>query len=196
MILGGLWHGAGWTFVLWGTLHGFYLVINHGWRALFKNKNKNKVGLFFAWLITFFSVVVSWVPFRAETINGAKNILNGMMGINGFIVPDRFFNTLNKLYGFGDYLLSIGLEVGLTPLFKGNPEKAWLVILLIMAMPNTQQFMSNYNPAFETYKSNFIKNKWKISWSPTIFWSIIIIIMFIFSIHKMSNISEFLYFQF
>ncbi len=196
MTIGGLWHGAGWTFVLWGALHGFYLAINHGWRALFKSNKKTKIGLFFAWLITFLAVVVSWVPFRAETIDGTKNILNGIMGVNGFVIPDRFLNTLNKLYGFGDYLLSIGVELGLTPLFKGNPEKIWVIVLLVMMMPNTQQFMGNYRPAFETYKVKIVKKEGLVSWRPTVLWSIIIMFMFIFSIHEMSNISEFLYFQF
>ena len=83
MVLGGLWHGAGWTFVLWGALHGFYLMINHGWSAIFKGKIKTKVGLIIAWAITFLAVVISWVPFRAESIEGMGNVLSGMFGLHG-----------------------------------------------------------------------------------------------------------------
>jgi alginate O-acetyltransferase complex protein AlgI len=196
MLLGGLWHGAGWTFVLWGTLHGFFLIVNHAWRALFSIKIKTKASLFIAWMITFLAIVVSWVPFRAESFEGVKNILNGMIGLNGFIIPQRFLNTLNKFHDFGDYLLSMGVELGSTPFFRGNPENLWIILLFIMFMPNTQQFMSNYEPALDAYKGNLTQKEGWIRWRPTVFWSVVIIIMFIFSIHEMSNISEFLYFQF
>lgn len=71
MLLGGLWHGAGWTFVIWGGLHGIYLGINHGWHFL-----QEKLGLsasqslrskIVARSITFLAVLVAWVFFRAPS---------------------------------------------------------------------------------------------------------------------------------
>lgn len=85
MILGGIWHGAGWTFLVWGALHGFYLCVNHGWRVLTKNvvvKNNFMLhGL--SILLTFLCVVVGWVIFRADTLDSAVAILRGMVGQNG-----------------------------------------------------------------------------------------------------------------
>jgi alginate O-acetyltransferase complex protein AlgI len=82
MVLGGLWHGAAWTFVLWGGLHGLFLCINHGWASLSRKLGFStpKVA---AWLITFVSVILAWVFFRAPTLDRAITITKGMAGING-----------------------------------------------------------------------------------------------------------------
>jgi alginate O-acetyltransferase complex protein AlgI len=78
MLLGGLWHGASWTFVIWGGLHGAFLAINHLWR---------RTGLqlpgAIAWVITFGAVMIGWVFFRAPSLERAQVILAGMAGLNG-----------------------------------------------------------------------------------------------------------------
>lgn len=81
MALGGLWHGAAWTYVVWGTLHGFYLVINHGWRRL---AGQVSLARPVAVLVTFLTTVIAWVFFRAPTMASALNMLKGMAGISGF----------------------------------------------------------------------------------------------------------------
>src|SRR5262249_34340775 len=73
MLLGGLWHGASWTFVLWGGLHGGYMVINHLWRH---TGVRLPAGV--AWAITFIAVLVGWVFFRAPSLDRARVILEGM----------------------------------------------------------------------------------------------------------------------
>ena len=96
MVLGGLWHGAGWTFVLWGATHGGYLAVNHLWR-------RSAVGRRVAALpgarigsiaLTFLTVVVAWVLFRAETTDQALAIYRGMLGVNGIDVPWRIAELL------------------------------------------------------------------------------------------------------
>jgi hypothetical protein len=98
MVLGGLWHGAAWTFVAWGGLHGFYLLINHFWR-----NNRQRLGLFrtpplgasvVSGALTFFAVVVAWVFFRAETFSSALHILSGMASLNK--VPEIVYALLNE----------------------------------------------------------------------------------------------------
>lgn len=86
MLLGGLWHGAGWTFVIWGGLHGLFLVVNHGWRAWKKRMGWRDGG----WLarlgsggLTFAAVVAGWVFFRAANVATAVAMLRGMAGRNG-----------------------------------------------------------------------------------------------------------------
>ena len=78
MLLGGLWHGAAWTFVIWGGLHGAYLVINHLWRRT-GLRVPGPVG----WAVTLAAVLVGWVFFRAPSIARAQVILSGMAGLNG-----------------------------------------------------------------------------------------------------------------
>jgi len=90
MLLGGLWHGAAWTFVIWGGLHGMYLMANHGWRHLKEKQLAGMSGLFASvpygiasWLITMSAVVVAWVFFRATSVEIAASIVKGMFGANG-----------------------------------------------------------------------------------------------------------------
>src|ERR1019366_2572788 len=84
MLLGGLWHGASWTFVVWGGLHGAYLLVNHAWRAVvprveYRNSVIPALGRFAGRVITFLAVVVAWVFFRSSTFDGAARILRGMV---------------------------------------------------------------------------------------------------------------------
>ena len=84
MVLGGLWHGANWTFVLWGTLHGVYLMVHHGFRAALgesRHAALQRVAAWrgLAWVLTLLAVVVAWVLFRAETLGGAGRVLQGMV---------------------------------------------------------------------------------------------------------------------
>lgn len=78
MLLGGLWHGANWTFVIWGGLHGLFLAINHLWR-----QTRRECPAALSWTITFVAVLVGWVFFRAQSFQRASEILSGMAGLNG-----------------------------------------------------------------------------------------------------------------
>ena len=88
MVLGGLWHGASWTFVLWGVAHGTYLMINHAWRHLVgEDRQYGLVGRFLCWAVTFLGVVFAWVLFRAPDLTTASHIYAGMLGLNGLSLP-------------------------------------------------------------------------------------------------------------
>jgi alginate O-acetyltransferase complex protein AlgI len=80
MLLGGLWHGANWTFVIWGGLHGLYLVINHAWHNI--NQHQFSIPLPVGQLFTFMAVVVAWVFFRAADTETALSMLTSMMGLH------------------------------------------------------------------------------------------------------------------
>ncbi|HTE40347.1 MAG TPA: MBOAT family protein [Steroidobacteraceae bacterium] len=83
MLLGGLWHGASWTFVFWGALHGAYLMVQHAFSALRFERPKNvfalALGRSSAWLLTFLAVVVAWVFFRATSFDAAQEVLRSMV---------------------------------------------------------------------------------------------------------------------
>lgn len=87
MLLGGLWHGAQWTFVAWGALHGFYLIVNHTWRyaRFMLPVSVSWLERAAGWLLTFLAVVVAWVLFRAGDFQTAQRVLSGMIGANGLI---------------------------------------------------------------------------------------------------------------
>ena len=76
-LLGGLWHGAAWTFVCWGALHGLGLCCVRIW-----NRSGHRLPRFAAWAITFAFVVVTWVFFRAHSIGDAWSIVRAMAGLS------------------------------------------------------------------------------------------------------------------
>ena len=76
-LIGGLWHGASWTFVFWGALHGMALVTHRLWRALHINLHP-----VIAWLITFNFINISWVFFRADDFDDALKVLRGLFAMN------------------------------------------------------------------------------------------------------------------
>lgn len=83
MILGGLWHGANWTFVFWGALHGCYLMVNHGFQKITKNRltvaRETMAFKILAWALTFICAVIAWVFFRASDFPSALRVLSSMI---------------------------------------------------------------------------------------------------------------------
>jgi D-alanyl-lipoteichoic acid acyltransferase DltB (MBOAT superfamily) len=113
-LLGGIWHGAGWTFIIWGALHGFAVLVHRVWRNIGMEMN-NICG----WIITFMFVNFSWVFFRAETINEAIMVASGMLGLNGFELSENFHSifvyildiTPNKLPSIQEQFVSSSVTV-------------------------------------------------------------------------------------
>jgi len=200
MLLGGLWHGAGWTFVLWGGLHGLYLMVNHGWRRLLPVTSENVFRKVFGWTVTMLAVVVAWVPFRAETMEGASQVLGAMIGMNGLSLSDSMIGQIGALE---PWLVAHGAVFH--GMFSngvfGNKISAvlWIVVLILIAiaLPNAQQIMRRYRPAFETYKGEIprVRYRW-LEWRPTIVWTVYSSILLTLAIISLNRFSEFLYFQF
>ena len=81
MLLGGLWHGAAWTFVVWGALHGVYLCINHAWNRFGPDvapRFPARSPISPRFILTFLAVVIAWVFFRADSMPTALNVLSKM----------------------------------------------------------------------------------------------------------------------
>ena len=87
MLLGGLWHGANWTFVVWGGLHGMYLIAERGLRARFSGYRPGAFALFALGLLTYALINVTWVFFRARDFATAWRVLRGMAGFNAGSKP-------------------------------------------------------------------------------------------------------------
>ena len=107
MLLGVLWHGAGWTFVLWGALHGTYLVVNHAWRRVLKGAGLNFDGYLayrqLSSVVTFLAVVVGWAHFRAPNLERANGILLAMLGVNGAELPAGSRSSTRRSRRCADY---------------------------------------------------------------------------------------------
>jgi len=189
MLLGGLWHGAGWTFVFWGGLHGFALAVNHGWRAL-RGSDRPATGWRqrAGWLTTFVVVVVGWVLFRAPTFEAAGNLLGGMAGLNGITLPSALARPLASLaplgVTFGGWR-EFGAEGGT------NWGVAWLLLCLVLAVwgPNTQEWTR-----LDDTRS---RRPPLLTWRPSPRWAIGTAVITAVSVYMMlSRRREFLYFQF
>ena len=198
MLLGGLWHGAGWTFIIWGGLHGLYLCVNHAWTkirtAVLGVYPVGTVERGAAWGLTFVAVVVGWVFFRASDTSSALSILQGMTGGNGLLIPSNWP---------GAWYLYAGLQkLGFTaqlghPLSQFDPDGVspyWIIALLGIAwlMPNTQQLMARYAPALETVAAA----PRRPSWRPSRGWAVAMGIFGAIAMLHLTQVSEFLYFQF
>jgi alginate O-acetyltransferase complex protein AlgI len=97
MLLCGLWHGAAWNFVLWGGLHGAFLVVHKQYRRLF-----GPLPAPIAQALTLFVVICAWVPFRAATVQASLAVLRGMAGLNGIALPRMIVAALPPLAAVAD----------------------------------------------------------------------------------------------
>jgi len=198
MLLGGLWHGAAWSFVIWGGLHGLYLIVNHAWHAvkrLWYGDTPAPTGRFghgVGRLITFLAVVVAWVVFRSESIDGAINMYEGMLGLNGFSFPGSFASLVPALNEFfpNSHIVANGLGT-----FGSSYDVASLIVLLVIVWfaPNTIELMSGHKPAIGL--SGFPIQR-RIEWRPNLAWSILLAVIATVAVSSLGTTSEFLYFQF
>jgi D-alanyl-lipoteichoic acid acyltransferase DltB (MBOAT superfamily) len=197
MLIGGLWHGAGWTFVAWGALHGLYLIVNHAWRALPRAKARNPgaygtVGRLTAQSVTFLAVVCGWVLFRAPDFSTALSILRGMLGQNGIVVPAAVQLHLPEVASILD---AIGVEFRL----GGGSELArmttWIAfsLAIVFFAPNTQQIMARFRPGLGS--ENVPASPW-VAWKPSISWAVACAIVGGCGVLSLHRVSEFLYYQF
>ena len=169
-IIGGLWHGAGWTFIFWGFLHGLALMVQRFWSKL-----GFKLWTWLAWLITFNFVNVTWVFFRAKEWDDAVRVLGAMFSLDNIILPIPLFNKLAFLqqYGieFGGWVVNLDGD-------GGKSLVPWLLIgfILVLLFKNSVQKINNFQLNYKIVSLSGI-----------------IMTLGILSLNK---VSEFLYFNF
>ncbi|MDB5410072.1 MAG: rane bound O-acyl transferase family protein [Rhodospirillales bacterium] len=190
MLLGGLWHGAAWTFVLWGALHGAFLVANHLWRTLclrlgWRPGAAGTVGRIAGIALTFLVVVLAWIPFRATSFGAATAMFAGLFGWNGFAGPEGAGATI-----FG---IAYGGE-----LYQGIDQTYALaaVALVTFLAPNTQQIMARFRPGIVPPGTGTAPAVVPIRWRAQPVWSLAMAAALLVALSRMSGVSPFLYYQF
>jgi alginate O-acetyltransferase complex protein AlgI len=189
MALGGLWHGASWTFLLWGIIHGTLLIINHCWRTTSLASKLLHVSAYkyFSWLITFFAVVIGWVVFRSESFAGSYLMLKAMLNFSTISIPPQIFG------GASTFLI---------------PDQEWsgalggiraiLVIFLcfpfVLLLPNLQQVFSEYKPT--TDNTPPANSRISFRWHPSLIWASMTGLVLGLSVTRFGLDSNFLYFNF
>jgi D-alanyl-lipoteichoic acid acyltransferase DltB (MBOAT superfamily) len=177
MLLGGLWHGAGWTYVLWGAMHGLLLIANHLWREAIAVRLLNlpaairAPGRIAAGTLTFLCVVLAWVLFRADSLQAARVMYAGMAGVNGVWTTMTYY--------------------------KLGPELAMLLACaaIVWLLPNVQELLAVHRPVLDVYPV-LSGAKQRFKWQARARWALLSSVVFVVSLINMSKISEFLYFQF
>ena len=197
MIIAGFWHGAGWTFIIWGALHGIYLVINHIWQRLKRvancsDKNSTWWGSAVSILITFFAVVLAWVFFRSDSVSAAIEILKGMVGIYGFHIHFADYSAIGQLLG------PIGIRFDYIPGFS-SAAIIWILLSLYICwfLPNVQEYMSESQPALDSFPGENTTPRFTFfKWKPSVGNAIAIALVAVVAILSINQISKFIYFQF
>ncbi|MBV8096746.1 MAG: MBOAT family protein, partial [Acetobacteraceae bacterium] len=192
MLLGGLWHGANWTFLLWGGLHGTYLMINH---ALLRLRGLTpfraaRAGAAAGFVLTFLAVVVSWVFFRAPSLHAAVSMLKAMAGMNGAQLPDAIIWSAGP---FAPIVGALGIRAG------GSGTvlvQTWMWVLALLALallaPNTQEILAAAHATLEqpAYAER------RLRWSLSVPWAIAAGAVAFFGVLSITRAGEFLYWQF
>jgi alginate O-acetyltransferase complex protein AlgI len=165
-LIGGLWHGASWMFIIWGALHGSAIVIHRAWKSLGFTMYK-----YLAWFITFNFINITWIFFRANEWKDASKILYGMF------FGDVIFS--GKLEYQWSYLKSFGIEFGQFMIHLGGHRSTivWLLIAFVLILlPNSN-----------TLTKKFSANIWYL---------MLTLCILLYSLLNLAKKSEFLYFNF
>ncbi|MBF0436514.1 MAG: MBOAT family protein [Magnetococcales bacterium] len=199
MLLGGLWHGAGWTFVAWGGLHGVYLLIYHTWNSfrLAPTHPPSRTRIPGNRLLTFLAVTIAWVFFRAETFAGAWSLLASMLGLHGVWLPLSWQGAWPFSHPLWVFTASF------TPYWFGPvgwKACVWIAVLWVGVwwLPNSAQFMrhtlqgASLPPEHLDQPVRFPI----LSWRPHPILAAGLALMFISTFVHLSLHKNFIYFQF
>jgi alginate O-acetyltransferase complex protein AlgI len=192
MMLGGLWHGAAWTFVIWGGLHGLFLMLNHAWMQL-RAPTAPSMPRPVAGTLTFVAVVIGWVFFRSVDLPSAWHMLRGMTGLNGAAIPPALMAGMGP---FGSALRYLGVTAATT---QGGASFtsmwAWVMALLALAWlaPNTQQIMARADPTLAAIADSAPT---VLRWAPEPRWGLAIGAVAAIGLLSVTRGSQFLYWQF
>ncbi len=175
MLLGGLWHGANWTFMVWGGLHGLYLVINHLFRDMAQRLGLTvpsalrRVAHAASVLLTFAAVTLAWVVFRAQDMGAATRVLGGLVGQGRSHV------------------------VTFSPLAAAALAALFAIVWLV---PNSMEITWNFRPALPPENERGLSRAGRLAWSPNARNAIVYGVLCIVAVMALSNLSPFIYFQF
>ena len=139
-LLIGLWHGAGWTFVVWGLLHGCALILGRLWKKTHVNFPRP-----LSWFLTFSFVNAAWVFFRARTFTDAIKVLTGMCGMNGVVLPESLSHAFSGLREWG---VEFGLSLRNIEGDIRTPLMIIVFLLLSLLYKNSDEWVAGVRPNF------------------------------------------------
>lgn len=211
MVLGGLWHGANWTFVAWGMVHGTLLGVNHGWSKLRISSHPwlvSRLPRMAAVLLTFALVTLAWIPFRAQSFRQAWEMMSSLFAAGAapgtlhhsyqaFLTAQ--FGDVHRLLDFTNWIKPKELWPPVLPpdfLSTSRPVGLWLTIVtfVTLLLPNTYQLFARFDPALglSRFQSTAFGNLRWLGWVCAFVFAGI----FVLSVLHLNHVTPFLYFQF
>lgn len=167
MTIAGIWHGAAWTYIVYGILHGIAIVIHYYWK-----KSKRKLPHFWGWFLTFNFVNLSFIIFRANSLTEAFQVMKGMIGLNGIQIPKLGIGPLTTLLNY--------LEKKPAP-YMTNDENMQLFLIVLGFLIITKMDNSSY---------------WQQNFEPKTKLAFVTAVMFVICLFGLNRVSEFIYFNF
>lgn len=201
MVLAGVWHGAGYQFLVFGALHGVALVVNHAWR-LRRPRWWPSVGSsaliadLGCWALTFLFVVVAEVFFRATSLGAALALLRGMTGMNGVTLPMALIPHAAALLEW------TGLHA--TGVWESGSEFVqvwgWIAagLVVVLGMPNILEMLADHDPAlgFKVRPNGRTRLLRALTWSPVPGWAAGLSLITVLGLLSLGRLSDFLYWHF
>lgn len=188
MVLGGIWHGAGWTFLVWGALHGTALALAHGWRDVSCKARLPSIPPLLGWLATIVFVIVAWVPFRTPTLGEALSMWKSMAGLNGLALP-----ALGPLLPI---ITHLGLPVEAIEFNVPTLILMTFSIVIALLAPNSQQLTLRFRLGFDSPGYEAFGRPTRIllstGWGSVLYIAVLLGI----SLRSIGSYSEFIYFRF
>ncbi len=202
MLLGGLWHGANWTFILWGGLHGLFLTINHGWRAWRSasgfQHSRGPIAVHVSIFVTYLAVVFAWVLFRAGDLRAAFEIFRGMSGFHSLVSRLSQIGFLDQIGTVGGAVRHWATNSVMSNAGSHWQPEAWLWIAFLTGIawfaPNTIQIMGRFRIALPIRHPS--EQPGWVAWDFTWPWLAFDIVLASVCVLSLSNETQFLYYRF
>jgi D-alanyl-lipoteichoic acid acyltransferase DltB (MBOAT superfamily) len=194
MVLIGFWHGAGWTFIVWGAVHGVMLLVNQGWRSLRGPGRGTRAGRLVGWFLTFTGFAVAVVFFRAADMEAAWRLVAAMAGLGEAVVPDRLTLEWDR------WVIQHGyVSEALVRIWFGSTwtvaATLWTALAFAVAMlvPDTMEITG--------YREGDAQSNWRrpvgvLAWRPSPLALGLSAALFVAVFANIGRVSEFLYYQF
>ncbi len=200
MVLGGFWHGASWTFMAWGALHGFYLIVHQFWQKTVAWKMPRVLGV----TLTFLAVAFAWIFFRAENWQSAMQVIDGLQGKHGLALQNPQGVIGDVLRAFGVDIQSVGTSRNLR--LNEKWYVLWIALAVAFLAPSAHDIMRrklaiDVTGAAEEIPKPARKPKDKfhlpqIIWFPSWRWAVPLGLMLALALLLLTRVNAFIYFQF
>jgi alginate O-acetyltransferase complex protein AlgI len=195
LLLGGLWHGANWTFIDWGAFNGVLLVINHAWLQLRGPQSPTPIKRLACWCVTFIAFAIGMAMFRSANFEAMRHMLLAMAGLeNGLESANHIAVDADQWLIYKGYI-----SKSLVHALAGQNWSAVATLATILALgialfvPDTMEFLN--------YREGEPHAKWRrdlrgAAWQPSIVWLVFIFVLFGVSFTNFWRFNKFLYYRF